>query len=253
MGYDIQKASMWKRIAAWMLDAILLSVLAVGFAYLLSAMLGYDAYGDALDAAYARYETEYGVVFDISQETYQEMTEGERQNYDAAYAALVADREAMHAYTMMMNLTLIVTTGGRLLGIMLWEFMIPMWLDNGQTLGKKAFGLGLIREDGVKVSTLQLFVRTLLGKFTIETMIPVYILLMLFWGTIDLTGTLILAALLLGQAVCVGVTRNNSAVHDLLAATVVVDMNSQTIFRSREALIDYQKRIAAERAARQTY
>lgn len=253
MGYDIQKASMWKRIAAWMLDAILLSVLAVGFAYLLSAMLGYDAYGDALDAAYARYETEYGVVFDISQETYQEMTEGERQNYDAAYAALVADREAMHAYTMMMNLTLIVTTGGLLLGIMLWEFMIPMWLDNGQTLGKKAFGLGLIREDGVKVSTLQLFVRTLLGKFTIETMIPVYILLMLFWGTIDLTGTLILAALLLGQAVCVGVTRNNSAVHDLLAATVVVDMNSQTIFRSREALIDYQKRIAAERAARQTY
>ena len=253
MGYDIQKASMWKRIAAWMLDAILLSVLAVGFAYLLSAMLGYDAYGDSLDAAYARYETQYGVVFDISQETYQEMTEAERQNYDAAYQALLGDREAMYAYNMMMNLTLIVTTGGLLLGIMLWEFMIPMWLGNGQTLGKKAFGLGLIREDGVRITTLQLFVRTLLGKFTIETMIPVYILLMLFWGTIDLTGTLILAAMLLGQAVCVGMTRNNSAIHDLLAATVVVDMSSQTIFRSREELIAYQKRVAAERAARQTY
>ena len=253
MGYDIQKASMWKRMAAWMLDAILLSVLAVGFAYLLSAMLGYDAYGDSLDAAYARYETQYGVVFDISQETYQEMTEAERQNYDAAYQALIGDRDAMYAYNMMMNLTLIVTTGGLLLGIMLWEFMIPMWLGNGQTLGKKAFGLGLIREDGVRITTLQLFVRTLLGKFTIETMIPVYILLMLFWGTIDLTGTLILAAMLLGQAVCVGMTRNNSAIHDLLAATVVVDMSSQTIFRSREELIAYQKRVAAERAARQTY
>ena len=253
MGYDIQKAGMWKRIAAWMLDAILLSVLAVGFAYLLSTMLGYDTYGDTLNAAYARYETEYGVVFDITQDAYQSMDEAARQNYDAAYAALIADQEAMYAYNMMLNLTLVITTGGLLLGIMLWEFMIPLWLGNGQTLGKRAFSLGLVREDGVKLNTMQLFVRTLLGKFTIETMIPVYILLMLFWGTIDLTGTLILLALLLGQAVCVGVTRNNSAVHDLLAGTVVVDMSSQTIFQSTEELIAYQKRVAAERAARQVY
>lgn len=253
MGNEIQRAGMWKRIAAWMLDAILLSVLAVGFAYLLSNMLGYDVYGNTLDAAYARYETEYGVVFDITQETYQAMTEAERLNYDAAYAALIADQEAMYAYNMMLNLTLVITTGGLLLGIMLWEFMIPLWLGNGQTLGKKAFSLCLVREDGVKVNTMQLFVRTLLGKFTIETMIPVYILLMLFWGTIDLTGTMILAVLLLAQAVCVGMTRNHSAIHDLLAGTVVVDMSSQNIFRTTEDLIAYQKRVAAERAARQTY
>jgi len=253
MGNTLQKAGMWKRIAAWMLDAILLSVLAVGFCYLLSNVLGYDAYGNTLDAAYARYETEYGVVFDITQEAYQAMDEAGRQNYDAAYAALIADQDAMYAYNMMMNLTLVITTGGLLLGIMLWEFMIPLWLGNGQTLGKRAFSLGLVREDGVKVNTMQLFARTLLGKFTIETMIPVYILLMLFWGTIDLTGTLILLALLLGQAVCVGVTRNNSAIHDLLAGTVVVDMSSQTIFRSTEELIAYKKRVAAERAARQVY
>ena len=253
MGYDIQKAGMWKRVAAWMLDAILLSVLAVGFAYLLSNILGYDVYGNTLDAAYARYESQYGIVFDITQEAYQAMDAAARQNYDAAYAALIADQEAMYAYNMMMNLTLIVTTGGILLGIMLWEFMIPSWLGNGQTLGKKAFGLGLIREDGVRLNNLQLFTRALLGKFTIDTMIPVYILLMLFWGTIDLTGTLILAALLLGQAVCVGMTPNNSAIHDLLAGTVVVDLSSQTIFRSTEDLIEFQKRAAAERAARQIY
>lgn len=253
MGNNLQKAGMWKRIAAWMLDAILLSVLAVGFGYLLSNLLGYDAYGNTLDAAYARYETEYGVVFDITQDAYQAMAEAERQNYDAAYAALVADQDAMFAYNMMLNLTLVITTGALLLGIMLWEFVIPLWLGNGQTLGKKAFSLCLVREDGVQVNTIQLFVRTLLGKFTIETMIPVYILLMLFWGTIDLTGTLLLAAVLLGQAVCMGMSRNNSAIHDLLAGTVVVDMSSQNIFRTTEDLIAYQKRVAAERAARQTY
>ena len=103
------------------------------------------------------------------------------------------------------------------------------------------------------MNTMQLFTRTLLGKFTIETMIPVYILLMLFWGTMDLTGTLILGALLLGQIVCLSVSRSNGAIHDLLAGTAVVDMASQTIFRSTEDLIAFHKKVAAERAARQPY
>ena len=253
MANDLQKASMWKRIAAWLFDFILLSVLVVGFGYLLSNLLGYDVYSDVLDGAYARYEAEYNVVFDITQEAYGAMSEAERQNYDAAYAALIGDQEAMHAYNMMLNLTLVITSGGFLLGIMLWEFVIPYWLGNGQTLGKKIFGLCLVRNDGVRINTMQLFVRTLLGKFTIETMIPVYILMMLFWGTIDLTGTVMILALLLGQALCVGLTRTNSAIHDLLAGTVVVDMASQTIFRTTEDLISYQKKVAAERAARQTY
>ena len=253
MGNDLQKAGMWKRIAAWMFDGILLSVLVVGFAFLLSNLLGYDAYGDTLDAAYARYETEYSVVFDITQEAYEAMSDAERQNYDAAYAALIADEEAMHAYNMMLSLTLVITSGGFLMGIMLWEFIIPYWLGNGQTLGKKIFGLCLVRNDGVRMNTMQLFVRTLLGKFTIETMIPVCILMMLFWGTMDLTGTLMLFALLAGQLVCLAVTRNHYAIHDLMAGTVVVDISSQMIFRTTEDLIEFQKKIAAERAARQPY
>ena len=253
MSYDLQKASMWKRIAAWMFDIILLSVLVVGFGYLLSNLLGYDAYSVALDDAYARYETEYNVVFDISQEEYEAMTQAQQQNYNTAYDALIADQEAMHAYNMMINLMLVITSGGFLLGMMLWEFVIPYWLGNGQTLGKKIFGLCLVRNDGVRMNTMQLFVRALLGKFTIETMIPVYILMMLFWGTIDLTGTLMILALVLGQCLCVGLTKTNAAIHDLLAGTVVVDMSSQTIFRTTEDLVAYQKQVAAERAARQTY
>lgn len=250
---DLQKAGIWKRIAAWMFDMILLSVIAVGFVYLLSVALGYDGYSNTLNEAFARYETEYGVVFDIAHEEYQTMTEDQKQNYDTAYAALIADDEAMYAYHMMLNLTLLITSGGILLGIMLWEFMIPLWLGNGQTLGKKIFSLCLVRNDGVQINTMQLFVRALLGIFTIETMIPVYILLMLFWGTIDLTGTAIILALLIAQVLCLALTGNHSAIHDLLAGTVVVDMSSQTIFRTTEDLIAYQKKVAAERAARQAY
>ena len=253
MGNDLQKASMWKRIAAWMFDGILLSILVVGFGFLLSWLTGYDNCSDTLDRAYARYETEYGVVFQISQAEYQSMTELQRENYDAAYAALTADEEAMRAYNLMLNLSLVVITLGILLALVTWEFLIPLKLGNGQTLGKKIFGLALVRTDGVQLNTMQLFTRTILGKFTIETMVPVYLLLMLLWGTMDLTGTVILLALLAAQLGCVAFTRTNAAIHDLLAGTAVVDLASQTIFRTTQDLIEYQKKIAAERAARQAY
>ena len=250
MNYDLQKAGLWKRTAAWMFDGILLGTLAVALGFLLSALLGYDGHSEALDRAYAEYEAEYGVAFEITQEEYLAMPEQQRQNYDAAYQALTADEDVMYAYNMVINLTLTVTTVGILLAYLIWEFAIPLLLGNGQTLGKKIFGLGLMRSDGVQINTLQLFTRTVLGKFTIETMIPVYILLMIFWGAMGLGGTLILLVILAAQILSLAVTRTNSAIHDLMAGTVVVDAASQLIFRSTEDLIAFQKQIHAERAAR---
>lgn len=253
MVVDLQKAGLWKRMAAWLLDTILTCVLAVGFAFSLSILLGYDGYNRQLEAQYSRYETQYGVVFDIGQDAYEAMTQEEKDNYDTAYNALIADDEVLYTYNMVLNLSLLITTLSILLGILLAEFAVPLLFKNGQTVGKKCFSLGLMRTDGVKINTLQLFARTVLGKYTIGTMIPVYIVLMLFWGSMDATGTLLLGALAIGQMVCMGVTRNNSAIHDLLAGTVVVDITSQQIFATTEELIAYTKRVHADRAARQDY
>ena len=253
MIYDLQKAGLWKRIAAWMFDGILTGILAVGFGVLLSMLLGYDAHSQALDDAYARYETEYGVVFDISAEEYERMTQAEIDHYNVAYDALIHDQNAMYAYNMVINLTMVITSIGILLAVLLWEFFIPLWIGNGQTLGKKIFSLCLVRNDGVKLNGLQLFARTVLGKYAVETMIPIFILMMLFWGTAGLSGTLVLFALALAQLLCIAFSRTNSAIHDFLAGTVVVDITSQMIFRTTEDLIAYKKKIAAEQAARQAY
>lgn len=253
MIYDLQKASFWKRISAWLFDGILTSILAVGLALVLSTLLGYDTYDRSVEDAYARYEAQYGITFDISQETYLEMSEEDRAQYDAAYAALTADEEAMYAYNMMLNLSLVILSLGILAAILIWEFLVPLFLGNGQTLGKKIFSIGLVRNDGVQVNTMQLFTRTLLGKFTIETMIPVYILVMLFWGIMDVTGTMILAALLIAQCCILGFSRTNALIHDLLAGTVVVDISSQMIFRTTEDLIAYKKKIHAEMVSRRDY
>ena len=253
MVYDLQKAGLWKRIAAWMFDAILTGILAVGFALLLSTLLSYDGYSQSVEAAYAKYEQEYGVTFDVTQEDYLAMSEAERQAYDEAYQALITDDGLLYNYNMTMNLTMIITSVGILLAVLLWEFLIPLWLGNGQTLGKKIFSLCLVRNDGVKVNAMQLFTRSVLGKFTIEIMVPVCILLMLYWGITGLPGTLCLLVLGAAQMICLIVSQNNCAIHDLLAGTAVVDITSQMIFRSTEELIAFKKRVAADQANKQPY
>jgi len=253
MNQTLQKASLSKRMAAWLFDGILTAILAVGLGLVLSALLGYDQHSEALSAAYEKYETQYGISFEISYEEYEAMTQAEKDNYDAAYDALIADEEAMNAYNMTVNLTLTIVTLSILVAIGIWDLVIPLLLKNGQTLGKKIFSLCLVRNDGVKANNLQLAARTLLGKFTVETMIPVFIILMILLGMMGTLGTGILLALLVLQIGCLIFTRNNCAIHDVMAGTVVVDIHSQAIFNSTEELIAYQKRVAAERAARQTY
>ena len=253
MVYDLQKASLWKRIAAWLFDFILVGILTVGVAFLLSAALGYDGYSDTVSRTYLQYETRYGVTFDVTQEEYDGWSEEARQNYDAAYEALIADEEAMHAYNMVVNLTMLIASFSILIATAALEFVVPLLLKNGQTLGKKIFGLCLVRTDCVRMNTLQLFVRTFLGKFAVETMIPVYVVLMLFWNIIGIHGTALLLILALAQLLCVLLNRKNTAIHDLLAGTVAVDFGSQMIFESGEELVEFQKQLHREKAARQEY
>lgn len=244
---------MLKRISAAILDGILLLVAICGFALLMSAVLNYDGYNQQMNDYYTKYETQYGVVFDIPEEEYYKLTEAERQLYDDAYAALIADQDAMHVYNMVLNLTLVIATVSILLGFLILEFAVPLIFGNGQTLGKKVFSIGLMHADGVKINTVQLFIRTVIGKFTLETMIPVYILIMLFFNTIGLLGTMILAAIGLLQIILLAATRTNSAIHDKVAATVAVDITSQKIFESYDAQLEYIKRRHDEEAARQSY
>ena len=253
MALDLQKAGIWKRISAYLFDVIILGIVVVGIAFLLSSVLNYAKYSRTLDEAYDSYETQYGITFEMTQEEFAAMTEEERARYDQAYEALVADDEAMFAYNMVINLTLLILTISILLAYVVLEFVVPLLLKNGQTLGKKIFGICVMRTDCVKVTTLQLFVRNILGKYTIETMVPVLVLVMLYFGTVGLTGTLVLGLILLLQIIVIGVTKTNSAIHDLLGGTVVVDFHSQKIFDTTEELVEYKKILAAERAARQNY
>lgn len=253
MEHELQRAGAWQRIAAGFLDIILTVTLAVGLAALLSLVTGYDAESQKLEEAYAAYESAYGISFELTQEEYEALDPQDKANYDAAYEALIADEEVLEAYNKSINLSLLIVSFAILGAILILEFILPLLLKNGQTIGKKVFGLGLVRVDSVALTPLQLFLRTLLGKYTVETMIPVYILMMLFWGTAGIFGTVLLFALLLVQIILFCATRNHSQLHDLMAGTVVVDLKSQQVFRTTEDLIAYQKQVAADKASRSPY
>ena len=246
--YDLQKANMWKRMSAALFDFIMLGIVAVGLALLLSVLLGYETYSDRLNTLTAQYEAEYGLDFDITAEEYEALSEEKKQAYAAADEAYGSDPEVSSAYGMIVSLSLLITTFAILLAYLLLEFLVPLLLGNGQTLGKKIFGVGVMREDGVKLPHLLLFARTVLGKYTVGTMIPVYIVIMVYFNMMGVFGTVIIGALLLVQAILFFGTKAHTPIHDKLAHTVTVDIASQMIFDSPEALLEYKKRIHAEEA-----
>ncbi|MBE6626869.1 MAG: RDD family protein [Ruminococcaceae bacterium] len=253
MTEDLQRASIWKRVSAYIFDMILLGILAVGLAAVLSFLLGYDSYYEDMNAVREKYETEYGVEIYITESEKLAMSEEDQRTWEEANRAFSYDKDAVYAYNMIINLTLIILTFSILAAYVIMEIIVPLIFRNGQTLGKKIFGIALMRTDGVKITNFALVVRTLLGKFTIETMVPVLILIMILLGSMGIMGVVVTGLLLLLQLIVIASTRTRSAIHDLLAATVVVDMASQRIFDSYEAMLEYKKRIHQEEVAKKEY
>ena len=245
--YDLQKAGMWKRISAAIFDLILLSILAVGVAFVMSYALNYDDHTARLESISEKYEQKYNVDFDISEEDYEKLTDEELDIYKSAMDEFSKDKEANYVYSVLINLTFLIISISILISFIILEFIVPLLFGNGQTLGKKIFGIAVMREDGVKISPVILFVRTILGKYAVETMLPVLIILMIYMGAMGTLGTIILFGILILQIVLLMATNTRSVLHDKLSHTVTVDYASQKIFDTADDLIAYKQRIHAER------
>ena len=148
MVYDLQKASMWKRISAFLFDGILLSVITVLIAWGLSALLGYDGYNQIVNDSYEKYSQEFQVDLRMTLTEYEALSPEETQRVDDAFAALNADAKALRAHQMMLQLSVLIVSLGFFFAYVVWEFFIPLKLGDGQTAGKKIFGLGLMKTDG---------------------------------------------------------------------------------------------------------
>ncbi len=253
MIYDVQKAGVLKRFSAFLLDFILLCVLAAGFAFLLAWITQVDKYTDTLHGYYEEYGQKYGVDFDISAEDYNKLTDEQKDVYQEAYSAIFSEnRDAAKAYKMSIMLPILITTISLLLSYIILEFVVPLCLKNGQTVGKKVFSLGVVFNNSVRITTFALFVRAILGKYTIGTMFPVMLIMLMLYQQMGAIIVLVLvAALVILQLALFIFTKTHSFIHDILASTVVVDLSSQMIFESTQELIAYKEQLSREQAERE--
>lgn len=262
MIYDLQKASMWKRISAFLCDIILFCIVAVGIAFLLSSVLGIDTQQNKMVEICDRYAEEYGLdaflskeeldgalSISLTEERYNTLSDEQKATFNQASEALFKNEEYLYAYGMVNQLILIVITFSVLISILLLEFVVPLLFGNGQTVGKKVFGVAVMRMDGVKASPVILLIRALLGKYAVETMIPVFVGLSLVLGTASIVTLVLLLLLIVAQLALLIFTQANTPLHDMLAGTVTVDLASQLIFDTPEELLEYKKKIHAEALA----
>lgn len=244
---------MFKRISAFLFDFIMRMMLIAGFALLFSALFGYDSKVEEYEALSDKYEAEYGIDLDISAEEFELLPEEVKAKYTAADEAFAKDADAERLSALILNLTLLIAIFGILFAYIALEFAVPLFLKNGQTLGKKIFGIAVMRDDGVRITPAMLFVRSILGKCTVEALVPLAIVMLILLGSAGIIG-LIALLLLLGFEVFLMVkTKTNSCIHDVLSYTVAVDMASQMIFENEEAMIAYKNKIHSEEADKADY
>lgn len=272
MIYDIQKASLTKRLSAFLFDFVLITILVTGFMLLLSTVLGYDGYSQGLQDRLISINEKHHISeledkykdskeFVVDFEQYQYMLEEERaalpeevrNAFNACLDEINNDEEAITLYATIMNLSLVILSFSILLAYLVLEFAVPLFLKNGQTLGKKIFSIAIMRSDCVKISPMVLFIRTVLGKYTISTMVPALMLLMLLFGAAPIMPLAVILLILVLQVVIMITSKTNSLIHDSLASTVVVDLQSQMIFDSPEALNEYKLRLHREDAEKAEY
>ena len=139
-----------------------------------------------------------------------------------------------------------------LLAFIILEFIVPLIFKNGQTFGKKIFSLAVVRVDSVKISPFVLFVRTILGKYTICTMVPL-ITFPMFYTAMSIVPIFFVLLILLLHIVFYFTSGTGALIHDKMAATAVVDMQTQMIFDSVEEKENYQLRIHREEVSKADY
>ena len=253
MSFSLQKANFWKRISAFMFDAILAFCLMLGVGIGVSYLLDYDTKVADLKAIRTEIETEYefekyGLSFDISEEDYEKLDDAKKQIYDEANKAFLQDPRSGKTLRNLFVLAIANVGVSLLIADTIIYFVVPLLFKNGQTLGKKCFGLAVVRTNGVKVTPQVLLIRSIIGRFAMETIAPLTIFAMMLLGALGFVGTITLALFAILEIGVMIYTKTNSCIHDLLSDTVVVDMASQQIFETQEARTEYDKEEAARKA-----
>ena len=152
---------------------------------------------------------------------------------------IVNNEEVQRLHTVIVSYTFLMISVSLFIANLIWHFILPLILHEGRSLGKKIFGLAVMRTNGLRLSNPVLFVRSMLGLYAMETMVPVLFALMIYFGLLGSVGVIAGALLFLLEIIVMATTKTHSSIHCLLSDTVVVDYASQRIFATQADLDEY--------------
>lgn len=277
--YEIRRAKVFKRIAAFIFDALIFLILWSGI-FILSETLstGYQATTKIYAEKCFEHNLSHEIELEDGTKGYQvwtltdflkseyaptncripedsdmsklEISEDCSKSYDDFMAknneAFGKDKEAIKAYSDLLIYRLSFYSIATLLSILILNFAVPMLFKNGQTIGKKIIHIAVLSNNGIRIKNWQIFARAVLGVFAIEIM-P-FMLYLAAPGAFGYAFTLAAIVGIINLFLFV-LTKNRTMIHDFIAGSIVIDLDTTVVIGSLE---ERKKRIEEERLARES-
>ncbi len=230
--YTTAYPSFTRRIGAYILDFILLLTLTAGLALLFSFIFKYDQTKSIVEEKYI----EYGLKV-LDSETNKYVVVSDKNLYEAAALAFNKDPIAYNAWSLMFKKTIWILSLSVGLALLVLELIVPLFLKNGRTVGKYVFKIALITTNDLKIKFKNLFIRFLIGKLTINYLVPILVLILIFFtGGGSLYLWLILLIIGLANIYTIFGTKRHQSVPDYIAMVFPCDFENQMFFDTIEEL-----------------
>lgn len=232
-----------KRLAAFLIDIVMILVLFTGVMFVLSEIFDYEGMNAQLEQLYI--DTKVKLPDDKGVYQFCEIKDPSCEQalknlYEMDIFYVLFDKvQSFLIYAPIVSI---------FFPLLILEFILPMIFKNGQTLGMKLFNIALISKNDIKVKPIQVFVRFLFGKFIINGIVPVLGVMYIFISDgAGITGAMLLLLFLIANFACYGVGQNKTFVPDALAGCYPIDTQEQIFFDTVEELA------AAKAAEQRTY
>ena len=228
---------MINRVAAFILDFVLLLILFTGILYFISLFADFDNHYAILQEEYKKVGY---LIFNPEVNDYVFITP-DSPNYDSVIDLINENelllKELSFVNRFSVNAPLISVT----ISMFILEFIIPLFLKNGQTIGMKFFKIALISNNNLAVTSTQLFARCLIGKIAILGVVPVLAILYIFLNAGGgLFGSIILLIIVIIQLIMIIKNKNHEGIQDKIAQVYPVNFTETVIYKTQKELEEAQ-------------
>ena len=230
------------RIAAFILDTVLFLILFTGVLYLISLIFGFDALHDTLRAE----QIKEGYLILNAETNEYEIISKDHPNYDVVIENVSNNALLMDTLFTVNQFSMNAPLIALAIVMFILEFVVPMFLKNGQTVGMKFFKIALISNNNLAITTTQLFARCIIGKIAVLGIIPMLAILYIFLNAGGgLFGTIILLVVVIIQIIMLIKNKNHEGIADKIANVYPVNFTETVIYKTQkeldEAYYNYNK------------